>query len=348
VSGSGRAFVGLSPTNERTLTGELDDERKAVWPGEVEFIDWRTGVSRLEAMTRLAKRAGDYDAIVLDGSVGLRGGYLDLFAAAVTGRRGRHGPIVVVADATWKRGVSLVDRLAMRIGIELVDGANVRYCVLTSEEVRRFPQTWGVDPGKVYLVRWPHTLTRAELQATREGGVFAGGDSLRDYGPLVDAAGELDVTITIATRRADVLERTDVPPNVRAGPLSQGEFVEAMRRASVVVVPLQKLDERGAGQTTYCNALALGKLVVATDSVGVRDYIEHRETGLIVPPGDAGALRETLAWATSAANADEIERIAERGREMALDELSPDRYVVNLLTVARTALRNRTSHSPTE
>lgn len=53
---------------------------------------------------------------------------------------------------------------------------------------------------------------------------------------------------------------------------------------------------RSAGQASYLNAIALGKPVVVTDAPGVRDYVDHRRTGLIVPPGDPIALREAVNW----------------------------------------------------
>lgn len=340
-AGHGRAFVELSPTNYRTLTGELDDERRALWPGPVEFADWTTGVTRAQVLARLVRDAGEYEAIVLDGSVGARAGYADLWAASIVGRRRRRGPIVAVADATWKRGTSFADRTALRVGIRLVDAPNVRFCVLSNDEVAIFPRTWGVAPRKVFFTPWPHTLTPGELETSREGGVFAGGDSLRDYGPLVDAAADVDAPIVIATRSPEYAGRTDLPANVQAGPLSHAEYVEQLRRASVVVVPMQPTEERGAGQTTYCNALAMGKLVIATDTLAVRDYIEDGVTGRLVPPGDADAMREALQWATDPANAADADAMAERARAFGRDALSPDRYVINLLRVAKTALEQR-------
>jgi glycosyltransferase involved in cell wall biosynthesis len=332
---SGRAFVGLSPTNFRTLAFDREERRREVWPGEVDFLDWTTGVTRAQAMARLVRDAGRYDAIVVDGSVGLKAGYLDVMAAGAIGKR-RRGPVVLIADATWKRGKSALDRTAMQAGIRLVDAPRVHYCVLSHEEVRQFPRTWGVDPGKVHFTPWPHTLAPHELEATREGGIFAGGDSMRDYGPLVEIAGDIDAEITIATRLP--LSASSTTPNLRVGPLPHETFVEELRRASIVVVPMVQTQERGAGQTTYVNAMALGKLVVVTDTTGARDYIEDGVTGSIVPVGDADALRNVLRWATDPTNRGETGAIAERARGVALDRFSPDQYVINLLSVAREAL----------
>ena len=338
MTGTGRAFVALSENNYRALTPSFARIVGEVWPGEVELLDPTRGERRAVALARVVRRAGRYETVIVDGSVGLRAAYVDLFAAAAIGRR-RRAPAVVVSDCTWKLGVSPIDRAALRAGIRLVDSPRVSYCVLTNDEVRIFPRTWGVDPDRVHFTPWPYILKAHELEPLSDApsGVFAGGDSMRDYGPLIEASRGLDADVTIATRLQDVTSRTDVAPNVRVVSITHSEFIEQLRRALVVVVPLIETHERSAGQTTYVNALALGKLVVATDCLGIRDYIDDGRTGLLVPPGDAAALRETLAWAVDPANRDEVERIASRARETAHSRCGPDDYVANLLRVARAA-----------
>jgi hypothetical protein len=332
---TGRAFVALSPGNYRALAHDRDERRRQVWPGEVEFIEWPRGETRLRALARLLRTSRRYDAIVLDGSVGLRSGYADLWAAGLIGRR-RGAPVVLIADATWKRGVSALDRLACRVGIRLVDGPSVHYCVLSRDETRIFPRTWGVAPEKLFFTPWPYTLGPGELGATSaDGPIFAGGDSLRDYGPLIEAARGVEAEIRIATRREDVAARSDLPANVSAGPVPHEQFIASLRSARAVVVPLVPTLERSAGQTTYVNAMALGKLVVVTDCLGVRDYVENGRTGLIVPPGDAAELARALRWATDPSNREEAERIGARAREVARERFSPDEYVINLLRAAR-------------
>ena len=287
------------------------------------------------------REAGRYDAFVLDGSVGLKGGYLDLLAASAV--RPRRSAVVVIADCQWELGPSRLDRAAMRTGLGLVDGPRVTYCVLSNDEVSIFPRTWRVDPDRVTFTPWPYTLPEDELRPQDEGdGVFAGGDSLRDYGPLLEAARDVPVRMTIATR-AD-LARGDLPANVELGPLEHEQYVQRLRSAPIVVVPLVPTANRSAGQTTYVNALAMGKLVVVTNCLGVRDYVEHGVTGLIVRPGDAQAMGKTLAWVIDPANAAEVQAIRERARAAAQERLRPDDYVANLLRVA-VAARARLSQS---
>jgi glycosyltransferase involved in cell wall biosynthesis len=336
----GPAFVALSTTNYLALSPDHADRFREAWGDEVELLDRTSGESRARGLARLVRRAGSYSAVVLDGSIGLRGGYVDLLAAGLIGRR-RAAPVVVIGDCTWKRGTSRLDRLACTVGIRAVDSPNLTYCVLSTAELERFPHTWGVQQDRVSVSHWPYVLRGKELEPRpTEDFVFSGGDSLRDYGPLIEAARGLPTEVAIATRRFRAAG-ADTPANVRAGPVSHKEYVELLRRARIVVVPLAERFERSAGQTTYVNAMALGKLVIATDTIGVRDYIEDARTGLLVSPGDTSAMRRALEWAIDPENREHGDRIAARARETALERFSPDGYVVELLGIARRALERR-------
>ncbi len=74
------------------------------------------------------------------------------------------------------------------------------------------------------------------------------------------------------------------------GHLSQPELPTMYRRAAAVVVP--SVDE-GLGLVAV-EALLCEAPVVAFDSGGLRDVIQHEKTGLLVAPGDRAALANTL------------------------------------------------------
>ena len=123
------------------------------------------------------RRAGEpYEAVVLNGSV-----RTDQLAAALSRAAGA-APAVVLADATWKDGGPA--RRMRRTAATCSTIADAHYCVLSQEEAALFPATWGVAPERVHVTPFHWVLDESEVEAApdTDGTIFAGGDSLRDYG----------------------------------------------------------------------------------------------------------------------------------------------------------------------
>jgi glycosyltransferase involved in cell wall biosynthesis len=218
--------------------------------------------------------------------------------------------------------------------MKAIDRAVARYCVYTTAELEAFPRLWGVDPAKMAFTPFYYHLSDEELEQPPVAGdaVFSGGDSLRDYETLIEvAAGMPEVPFHVASARY----RPAAPPsNAQVGRIPHDEYIQRIRSAAVVVVPLRKGVVRTAGLETFLTAMALGKVIITTDSPGIRDYVDAGRTGLIVPPGDAGALREAIQWTVDPANAAEVARIAQAGRESARRDFSPEAFIASLLAVA--------------
>lgn len=132
---------------------------------------------------------------------------------------------------------------------------------------------------------------------------------------------ELDVVGDGSNR--DALERLagelGISSRVRwHGQLSQPELPTMYRRAAAVVVP--SIDE-GLGLVAV-EALLCEAPVVAFDSGGLRDVIQHEKTGLLVAPGDraalAGALDDLLARDGRGAD------LGKAGRIYALSTFAPE------------------------
>jgi hypothetical protein len=304
---------------------------REAWAARCEMLD-RGAMSRRALLTRLVRGTRGRRALILDGSVGPSDLYVDLFAAiAIRRRPATSRTPLVIGECQWKLGGGL-DGLTTRLGLRALDGPHVAYCVLAEWERERFAATWGVDPDRVFVTPYCHTLSDADLAAptSAEGPVFAGGNSLRDYGPLVAAAGEIEAPVTLATE----LVEGPTPANVTAGPVPYERFFELLRNARAVVVPLADRDDRTAGQQTYLNAMALGKPTIVTDSPGVREYVEDGRTGVVVPPGDPEALVKALRWVLDPANVDAVERMTEAAARKARTTFSPESYAQSLLAVA--------------
>jgi glycosyltransferase involved in cell wall biosynthesis len=294
---------------------------------------WRARADVIEAgspfrvVKELLARARDYPVVVLDGSI-----HRDQVAAFLLSMR-RPRPKIVILDATWKLSDRALDRTAMRLAIRTFDGPHMTYCVLSRFEQSSFKESWGVDSARVMFTPWLHTLTDAKLAAPTDEseGIVALGDSLRDYATLLEAAEYLPDRVTIATRTLPSRVLRALPPNVNAGPVGAARYDELMRRASIIVIPLEARTDRSAGQTTYINAMALGKPLVITGTAGVDDYIRHGETGWIVPPGDPKELCHAIEALLH--DPEEARAMGERARADALCRFTPERYVEEVLAV---------------
>lgn len=307
----------------RPILTTLYFPRRPAWAARARMID-RDGTSRRQLVRQLLDQAAPEDVVVLDGGIGARDLYVDRVAAALLTRR-RNAPTVLITDSTWTPG------RGQRAALRALDGPRTAYCVLSSSERESFPADWGVDPARVFFTPFYWTVPEDEPQAHPGGtGIFAGGDSLRDHATLLAAAPDVDVPVTIATRRP---RPGAVPPNVTWGPLSAEDFTAGLRDCAVAVVPLLPGLVRSAGQQTYLNAMVLGKAVVVSDVPGVRDHVVDGETGLVVPAGDSRALAGALRWLTDPANEAAVGRLRQRARAAVLDTARPDSYVERLLEV---------------
>jgi glycosyltransferase involved in cell wall biosynthesis len=116
--------------------------------------------------------------------------------------------------------------------------------------------------------------------------------------------------------------------------LNHVELRDRYARAAVVVVPLLPNDFQ-AGVTTLLEAMAMGKAVIVSATEGQRDVVVDGETGLLVPPGDVEALRDTLHRLID--DPAERARLGRNARRAVIERFSLDRYVEVLAAELRAA-----------
>jgi Glycosyl transferases group 1 len=275
---------------------------------------------------------------ILNGAVSARRAYIDLFAAGWLRHRGQP---LIIADATWEPGSRRLDRLlharmaeiaqdtppiARRLVrsalMGLIDGQTVHYAVLSSDELRLLPETWGMDSRRVHFV--PFCATgEIDVLSQGGGGVFAGGNSLRDYRALLDAVDSIAAPVTIATGL-----RPPAETRARFGAMPPQEYDRAALAADIVVVPLLRDTARSAGQQTYLNAMLRGQPVIVTRAPGVDDYVTDGQTGLIVD-NEPRALAEAISGLFG--NPGLAHRLGAAGRAEVLSKFQPRNYYDRLL-----------------
>jgi len=95
------------------------------------------------------------------------------------------------------------------------------------------------------------------------------------------------------------------------GRVDGAELLDLYQNADIFVLP----SEREGMPLVLLEAQAMGLPVVATDISGNRDVIVNGVNGLLIPPGDAEALREALLRIVS--DLDDYQRMSEASRNLA-------------------------------
>lgn len=103
-----------------------------------------------------------------------------------------------------------------------------------------------------------------------------------------------------------------------------GRRDDALAFTSACEVYVNAADVEGL-PVTILEALALGRPVVATSVGGVPSVISNNNTGLLVPPGDAEAIANGLAWMLD--NPHEAQRLGVAGKALVEEQYGLERMV---------------------
>jgi glycosyltransferase involved in cell wall biosynthesis len=150
--------------------------------------------------------------------------------------------------------------------------------------------------------------------------VAVGDDRSRDYGTLLRACSGLDIHLVLRTNLnpAIPLELRD-RVTVIADRQPYRALRELYRNARLVVVPLHPTDNPG-GITSLFEGMAMAKPVICSIAGATTDYVQHDETGLLVPPGDPAALQAAIRRLLD--NPSEASRLGAAARRYAEQNLS--------------------------
>ncbi len=318
------------------------------WEGRVRALELpyrRSGphalYKELITLARILRSARHERLLMLNSSSGVI--YPDLLACMILGfLPRRYRSALMLVGEMWEPNTGL-RRLVERLAIRLVDRAVDRYVVYSHDDKQSFCALWGIDPDKVGIALCYYHLSARELEGPpppNEGHVFAGGDSGRDYAPLVEAARQFpDTRFILATAWTS---SRPVPPNVdivlaKRTHTSHAEFVRLLRTARATVVPLQQGMKRSVGQQTYLNSMYLGKPTVVARALGISEHVEDGEHALIVD-GTTSEYVSALTWLLDSQNQENVAAMAERGRVRAASFTS-DRLAADLFRQAELVLR---------
>lgn len=110
------------------------------------------------------------------------------------------------------------------------------------------------------------------------------------------------------------------------------DMAATMARANIVCLP----SYREGLPKVLLEAMACGKVCVATDVPGCREAVHHEDNGLLVPAKDAAALASAISRLLD--HPDERRRMGARGRARAVEQFSQERVIETTLAVYREVL----------
>jgi glycosyltransferase involved in cell wall biosynthesis len=219
--------------------------------------------------------------------------------------------------------------------------------VLASRQREILVDDLGYPAIKVHRMdQWLDARFYAPSGNGHQGGdyVFAVGRESRDYPTLEMAAALLpQVRFRVIASGWAPHAGFDKATNLAGGAsnmtVETGLSYEQLRggygQARLFVAPLDGVDY-AAGVTGICEAMSMGRAIVASDSPGIRDYVKHGVSGLVVPVGDAKAMAAAIGELWN--DPERCARMGAHNRSWVEEDMSVDRYaerVAGLLGVRR-------------
>jgi glycosyltransferase involved in cell wall biosynthesis len=166
-----------------------------------------------------------------------------------------------------------VRRTLMREYLHRVD----RFVVASSMERAVYSEYFQIDVNRIDVLLWSIQPPLEELAKPARFGdapyICAIGSQARDYETLIAAMRRIPTIKLILVASPDSLPQGPIPANVKVltnVPLS--DAMNVLAHSQFMVLPLR--DSRvPCGHVTVVSAMHMGKAILATDSVGLHDYL---------------------------------------------------------------------------
>lgn len=300
-------------------------------------ITSRVGIPDLSIVFRLTARARQYDLVLVSG--GERG---DMLYLALSGIIPWFRVPNVIVDAHWQKGAG-VKHLIQKLIVRLGDRNVIQVQPHTEEEVEIYHRLFSIPLAKLKPVSWSTTLTGYKLNPTPGDFVLTGGASYRDYPVFFQSLVDLNYPVEVGLPRnasVPIPQQIASKENIRIHTsLSKQEYYEKVAACKVFALPIVPGLTRATGDQTILNAMAMGKIVIVTDSIIARSLIRNGENGIIVPESDSRAWTDALQHVYSLSES-EYERIARRARFDALVHYNEQKRIGTVLAESLDALNS--------
>jgi glycosyltransferase involved in cell wall biosynthesis len=172
-----------------------------------------------------------------------------------------------------------------------------RFTVFSSMEKQLYSHVFDLDPNRIDVLHWavePFKKSQLIKPVQDPHYICAVGSQGRDYRVLMTVMSQLPQCRLHLVAYPDNLVNLKIPENVTIHQNVPFEFAAALvAHADAMVLPLRG-SEVPCGHVTAVMAMHLGVPVIATDSIGLHDYLRQNDTAVLFPTGDDNALKQCL------------------------------------------------------
>ncbi len=206
--------------------------------------------------------------------------------------------------------------------------------VSSSGEIERYSgnNRLNISRDKLKYIPFHTNITVPRIIDNNENYILSAGKAGRDYALLLEAVGDMDIDVRIVSDKESV-DGMNFPENVELFmDIPHSEYMTLLENCMFVVVPLKDLP-MSIGQVVILEAMALGKAVIATRTIGTVDYIKNNHNGILVEPNNILELKEAISLLIRDSD---YRNILTRNALKSINELHTyDIYIKNILELAR-------------
>lgn len=196
---------------------------------------------------------------------------------------------VVVADIGLTPGWKLRDRI-LDFVVPRVDGI----VILGNNQIPEIRGRWRTKADLTFVHQHVDAAFFSPGPPVTQGPVLTVGDDTgRDFNTLLTAMRGLELDLVAKTDQIPHSQATDERVRVLRGRMGWRDYRAMFAQALMVVVPLRPM-VTASGIGTLLEAMAMGKPVIVSDSPGILDHVIPDTTALVVPCGDAAAMRAAI------------------------------------------------------
>lgn len=276
-----REFEKLSRLLGATVVGQLKEVRGSAWY----YLEKKTGLDFSQAV-KIIRQYPEADAYVsFSERIGIPLGILFRM------RRNQRPFHILIAHHLNTKFKKL-----LRILTGWSSGVN-RIIVLCRSQLP-FAQQLVLDEAVFIRAGVADEKFYRPIGSGEENYILAVGSEQRDYGTLVEASAQLEVSVKILSsspwsRKKGKLYSEKTGKVEFLPKVSYAELRRLYDSARLVVVPLFDVDY-AAGHNAILEAFCMKKAVVVSASRGIMDYVEHLRTAFLTCPGNSDELSNAI------------------------------------------------------